>query len=107
MCLKALPIKQCCQRHNAILPVETFEKKERLLILPLEIQRWKAEGISKNSEPFIYGDLHEITNSFCKSPKIATHLPRQLNALLVIFTIISIIYCTVCTEKYISKLRHI
>jgi hypothetical protein len=65
VCLKVFPINQCCQRHCVMVPMETHEKRKRLLIHPLEMPPEKAEAILKTYENFIYGDVYYTINSHC------------------------------------------
>jgi hypothetical protein len=62
ICLMAFPINQCCPQHNVMLTMKTFEKRKRLLILPVEMSRYKAEAIIKISENFIYGEVYYAIN---------------------------------------------
>ena len=56
-----------------MLPAETFEMRKSLLTLSLEKPRQNAKAMLKTYQ-FVYGDMHCITNSFCKKNvlKIAT-----------------------------------
>jgi hypothetical protein len=55
-----------------MLPAEAFEMRKPLLALSLAKPRYNVEAALKN-ELFIYGDVHYISNSFCKNVlKIAT-----------------------------------
>jgi hypothetical protein len=49
-----------------VLPAEMFKNGISLSTLPLAKLRHNARAILKNYEMFIYGDIHYITNSFCK-----------------------------------------
>jgi len=56
-----------------MLLMETFAMRKRLLTLFLVKPRQSAEESLENYELFIYGDLYQIINSFCKYvAKIAT-----------------------------------
>ena len=54
-------------RHTVMLPAETFEMRKRLLTLSLAKPRQNIEAILKSYKLIIYGDIHYITNSFCKT----------------------------------------
>jgi hypothetical protein len=56
-----------------MLPAETFEMRKSLLTLSLAKPRQNAKAMLKTYQ-FVYGDMHCITNSFCKKNvlKIAT-----------------------------------
>jgi hypothetical protein len=60
-----------------VLSAETFENIKSVLILSLAKLRQNAEAFWKTLEQFIYGDLHYVTKSFCKTViKIATSWPK-------------------------------
>lgn len=50
-----------------MLPADTFVMSKRRLTLFLAKPKKHAEASLKNFELFIYGDTHEITNSFFKN----------------------------------------
>jgi hypothetical protein len=50
-----------------MLPAETFEMRQHLSALSPAKLRWNAEAIFKIYEIFICGDMHNISNSFCKN----------------------------------------
>jgi hypothetical protein len=51
-----------------MLPAETFALRKRLLALPLAKPKYNTERSSlKTYELFIIGDIHYITDLFCRN----------------------------------------
>lgn len=61
-----------------VVPAETLELRQRLLILTLASQRCNTEAVLKIFELSICGDIYDITDSFCKNMlNIVTPEPVQ------------------------------
>ena len=64
---RELPTQFRSTRGLAMLPAATFETRNRLSTLSLEMPTQKAERILKYYNVLIYENTHDIINLFCKN----------------------------------------
>jgi hypothetical protein len=84
-----------------VLPAKKFETTKCLSTFFLAKRRQKAETIVITFELFIYGDIHYITNSFCKTAL------RDSDTLANFFLSLSVYFYLHLMYRHTGKIMHI
>lgn len=58
------PQAACCPRRIVSLPAQTYEIRERCLVLSVAKPRCDLEGMLKNCDPFVHEDLQYVSKFY-------------------------------------------